>query len=205
MIDIADLEGAAVEAYVRIGLDPSEPCATAKLARLVLRDPGVIVRGNLVGQIAATGWSMGAPKIMVRKSLPIEYAQHAIGHELAHFLLENEHACNDEIELACDYLGAALMCPLPAVMALYRAHGFDLSLVADEVVATQTWAALRLGEVLHIPLVVVANIIRVRGPEEQVWPAESVLRAWATARKPPRGLTRMKMTDQPKRVVLHAA
>jgi hypothetical protein len=67
---------------------------------------------------------------------------------------------------------------------------------------TQTAAALRVGEADQLPLAVVAKVVRTRGPEAFQWPGEDVLRRWAT--KPPPGLARARLTDDPKRVVLVA-
>jgi hypothetical protein len=195
------LEADAVLAYQRAGLDPAEPVSTAKLARLLF-GPDVIARlpGVLGTRPACTAWLHGQPRIVVKRNLTPEQVQHAVGHELAHLLLGRRCAAELSLELACDYLGAALIAPRPAVVAMHRALGLDVRAVAGELVVTQTCAALRLGEALTLPLAAIGPRVRVRGPEEHMWPDEPVLRRWAT--RPPKGLAKVRITDQPGRVLL---
>lgn len=201
-MDVAELEGIAVEAHERAGSDPERPWSTFRLARALL-GPGAVVRPtSIAGAPAATYTLNGQRTIAVKARLPIAYAAFFCGHELAHVFLEKY--VGDDLEPACDYLGAALVAPRPAVIRAHRAHGFDLAGHAAEFVATQTLCALRVGEVLRLPLAVVAPTVRVRGPEEWVWPDERTLRAWA--RRPPPGLelAKTRLTDDPGRVVLRA-
>ncbi len=201
-MDPYNLEALAVETYERHRLDPAEPVSTYKLARLsghrIVRPP------KLLGRYPSTTFHDGEGQcIAIRRTVPDDEAQWYVGHELAHLLLGKPHGAGAEIEAACDHLGAALMAPRPAVLALHRALGFDVSALATEVVATQTWAALRLGETLSIPLVTVGPIaVRVRGPESWAWPDEPQLRRWAAGRPGP-GLRKVRVTDRPKRTILH--
>jgi hypothetical protein len=67
-----------------------------------------------------------------------------------------------------------------------------------------TLAALRVGEAVGAPVAVIApGRIHVRGPEEFVWPSEAELRRLARAGAD--GLVRVRLADDPRRVVLVVA
>lgn len=202
MLDVPSLEGLAIATYERLGLDPSEPVTTFRIARLLLGADAIVRPPQMLGVQACTIVVDGRRRIAVKARLPVTYALFFAGHELGHVLLEEEGYRGDDLELACDYLGAALMAPRPAMVRLHRAVGFDLEEMSRALVATQTQCALRVGEVLGLPLAVVAPTIRVRGLEEWVWPDERTLRSWA--RRPPSGLAKTRLTDDRRRVVLRA-
>lgn len=63
----------------------------------------------------------GRKRIALNRKLPIEYAQHAVGHELGHDLFDELGYVGNDIETLCDLFGAAVMAPLPAVRAMLRA------------------------------------------------------------------------------------
>lgn len=162
-----DLEKLAVEQYRRHHLDPSEPTPTLKLAKLELGERGVYWAPRLRGGPAMTFVLHGERKIAIKKKLPPELARFLLGHELAHVILEREGYVGvgmDDLEDACDLLGAALMAPQPAVASFVRQRGLDLAGAAKAVGATQTWAGLRFGEALDWPVAVIApKRLRVRG------------------------------------------
>jgi hypothetical protein len=203
-MDHCFLEGLAIAAYERNGFDPSRPVDTFRLARADLGSAAVQRPADMVGPPSSFG--RGAEDrywIAVKRSLPVMYARFFGGHEYAHVLLDREGYAEEDLELCCDYLGAALMAPRPAMYGLQRAFRFDdYSNIAAAVGSTQTWAALRCAEVLRVPVAVVAPRVRVRGPEEWVWPDERTLRSWA--RRPPSGLAKTRLSDSPGRVVLTA-
>lgn len=203
-MDLLFLEELAVETYRRHKFDPARPVSLYTLAREMYGDDVIVRPNQLVGaRPANAGWSHGKVRIGLRRTVPPEEAQHYIGHELSHLLLGRPHTGDAALEAACDYLGAALMAPRPAVLALYRAFGWSIREIADEVVATQTWAALRLGEALRVPLAAVSPAtVRVRGPEGFVWPAEGEIRK--LAKRPGPGLHKVRVTDRPARAVLVA-
>lgn len=202
MANASDLaEQLAFDFYERVDCDPHEPESPFRLARLFL-GPGCIERGRFSAP-AVTFILNGRRRIAVRRGVPIEYAAFYVGHELGHAVLEEAGYRDDDLEQQCDLFAGALLAPRPAVVRLHRAFGFDLGAIADEVGSTETWAALRLGEVLRVPLAVIAPLTtRVRGPDEWVWPEELTLRRWA--QRPPPGLAKTKLTDDPRRVLLVA-
>jgi IrrE N-terminal-like domain len=191
-------EQLAFEFYERVDKDPCEPESPFTLARLYL-GPGCIERGRFSSP-AVTFIANGRRRIALRRGIPIEYAAFYVGHELGHAVLEEAGYHEDDLEEQCNLFAAAIMAPRPAVMRLHRTFGYDLESIAGEVGSTETWAALRLGEVLHVPLVAIAPLtIRVRGPEEWVWPDETTLRGWV--RRTPPGIAKTRLTDDPRRVV----
>jgi hypothetical protein len=203
-VNPADLEQLAIETYERARLDPAEPVRTVRLARLVLGDPGAVVRAPLTLSGPAVKFiHNGRVRIGVRRNLPAEYALFFIGHELAHVVLEREGVEDDEA--SCDYLGACFIAPRPAVHRLHRAFGFDLTEIAARVRSTQTWAALRVGESESIPIAALSRVtVRVRGPESWVWPDERELRRAARADEPGPGLRKVAITDGRGRMALVA-
>lgn len=172
-----------------------------RLARALL-GPDAIVRGPRPLHAPAALVRVGdAWRIILSRSLLPLYALFAVGHELGHWLLARHGYDGDDEERAADYLGAALLAPRRAFLAARRALGDDLPALADALSMTETGAALRLGEVLGVPLAVVAPArVRVRGPKEWVWPDEGTLRRWA--RRPAPGVRKTKLRDDPRRVML---
>lgn len=196
-MDAADVEGFAVATYERLGFDPSEPVSTFRLARALL-GPDAIERAQLNGVGASTFVVNGRRRIAYSRKLAPEYAAFFVSHELAHLVLAEEGFTGPRLEQTCDQLGAALMAPMPAVAAMIRA-GLGHEELADEVVSTQTWAALRVAECLRIPRAVVTPArVYVRGDESFRWPLS--VRRLATKDAP--GLRRTRLTDDPARVVL---
>lgn len=192
MVEPDDLERFAIRTYERHNLPPERPVATFKLVRLQTGEP--VVRAELVGRDASTFELHGKRRVAVRRGLSLPYAVFWAGHELAHVLLEHEGVTGAELEQACDYLGAALIAPRPAMHRLFNAHGFDLATIAAKTRSTQTWVTLRIGEVERVPLVAISpRDVRPRGPAEWVWPDERTLRAWAREERP--GLRKVEITD----------
>lgn len=206
-MDLIELEAIAVETYQRLDLDPARPVSTFRVAREMLQDGHAITRPpTLLGRYPACIYHVeGRPKIALRRTIPDDEQQFYVGHELAHLLLGKPHGSGHEIEAACNYLGAALMAPRPAVFALYKSFGWNVSQIAKKVVATQTWAALRLGEAMLVPLATVGPIaVRVRGPEEWCWPDERTIVEWARG-TPGFGLKKIRVTDRTRRTIITAS
>ena len=195
-----ELEGIAEAAYREAKLDPERPHVT-RLARALL-GPDAIQRGPRPISSPAALVRVGDNwRIYLGRSLPPLYALFAVGHELGHWLLNRCGYHGDDEERAADYLSGALLAPRATFLSAHRALGEDLPALAETFSMTETGAALRLGEVTRVPLAVVAPAtVRVRGPEEWVWPEESTLRSWARRTMP--GIKKVRLTDDPRRVVL---
>jgi hypothetical protein len=201
---LSDAEQLAFDFYERNGCDPAEPVDPFTLTRKFLGAGTVVRAAGMVSGPAATFVVNGRRKIAIKRNVPIEYAAFFCAHELGHIVHEEIGYRGDDIEEQCDLFAGALLAPRPAVIRLHRAFGFDLTAIADEVGSTETWAALRIGEVFHVPLVVVAPRIRARGPESFVWPDAGTLRRWAQRLPVGMGLAKTRLKDDPKRAVIRA-
>lgn len=202
-LDATEVEALAVAFYRRLGFDPAEPVDTFRLARALL-GPDAIERGtSIVGLPAKLFMVRGARRIAVSRKLSVPYARFYAGHELGHVVLDELGYRDDDLEAVCDMFGAAVMAPIPAVAALLRAFGRDHEAIAAEVGATQTWAALRVAEALGIPRAIITPArVYARGPEAFVWGPEDGLRRLARGRVVRPGVTKVKLTDDPRRVVI---
>jgi hypothetical protein len=202
-LTVVEIEGLAVSFYERLGFDATEPIDTFRLARKRLGPHGILLGTSIVGLPAARFVKDGMTRIAVNKRLSMPYAMFFAGHELGHEICDEIGYREDDLERVCDHLGAALQAPMPAVRKLYRALGNDLKEIADEVGATQTWAALRLAEYLKIPRAVLTpQRIYLRGPDEFVWGPEDELRRIGHARKARPGITKVRLTDDTRRIVI---
>lgn len=200
-LETTEVEALAVDFYRRLELDPERPIDTFRLARKLL-GPEAIERGtSIVGERAKTFMLHGRRRIAVSRKLPVEYAQHAVGHELGHIVLDELGYRDEDVERVCDLFGAAIMAPLPSVRAMLRAFGRDHQAIADEVCSTQTWAALRIAEALGMARAVVTpQRVYARGPEAFAWGGERELRKLVRVERP--GVRKVRLTDDPRRVVL---
>lgn len=214
-MDANDLEDLAVATYMRHGFDPCEPASPAMLARAILKTEkplefvrwiaagtgarhahGALFRFDGQRRIAVARGSSPAMKVHPTR-LRGAYQVFAICHELAHVILEEEGYAEDRLEDSCDYLGACLLAPRPAMRKLHASFGLQLGLIADMTASTETWAALRLGEVLNVPLAQLQPMkVRYRGGAQQLelFTDEESLRRWARSQTRP-GLVRVRIGD----------
>lgn len=197
------MEGLGEAAYLEVGMDPEAP-HVLRLARALL-GPDAVQRGaRPIDGPAALIRVYDRWRIVVGRSVPPLAALFAVGHELGHWLLRRAGYDGADEEQAADYLGAALIAPRRAFLRARRAFGDELPDLAEALALTETATALRMGEVERVPLAVVAPArVRTRGPEAWVWPSEPTLRAWA--RRPARGLRKVRLTDDRARVLLDAS
>lgn len=202
-IDPGTIEGLAVAFYERLGFDPGVPVDTFRLARTLLGPDAVERRVHLAGVPGRLFYVHGERRIAVSGRLPLGYQRHVAGHELGHIVLEEIGYVGGDLEQACDLFGAAVMAPMPAVRAMVRAFGPDHEAIADEVVSTQTWAALRVAECLGIPRAVVTpSRTYVRGPDHFEWGSDRELRQLARTRITRPGIRKTALIDDPKRVII---
>jgi len=203
-VDYAEREGIAAAILRDAGQGDDEP---VRLARLVIAHLGSRATEYLLGlrHDAELTHIHDEWRIRVRHCLPLERRIFAIAHELAEWWLRvRECYAADDVEDVANYIAAAIVAPARAFQRAVVALGHDLPALSDAFRVTETCAALRLGEVLHVPLAVITpRCVRVRGPEAWVWPDEETLRQWAQGRWVPR-LRRTKLTDSQGRIVLNA-
>lgn len=143
-------------------------------------------------------------RIYIRRRLTPERRAFVIAHELAEWWLKVRVGYQGEdVEAAANYVAAAVLAPRHAFRLAVEDLGSDFPRLAEAFRVTETHAALREAELARLPRAVVSPaLVRVRGPEEWVWPAESVVRRWARGAAP--GLRKTRLTDDPRRVVLDA-
>ncbi len=202
-LDTTEVEALAVDFYKRLGFEPSQPVDTFRLARTLLGADAIERGTTIAGVAAATFMVKGRRRIAVSRKLPAEYAFFYVGHEIGHVVFDELGYHEEDLERVCDMFGAALMAPIPAVNEMLRAFGRDHEAIADEIGSTQTQAALRVAEALGIPRAIITpHKLYVRGPETFVWGPEDALRGLARSRRVVPGVSKVKLTDDPRRIVL---
>ena len=139
-----------------------------------------------------------------RRGLSTERRSFAVAHELAEWWIRvREKYQGEDVEHAANYVAAAILSPRRAFRLALEQFGPDFAELAQAFRVTQTHVALREAELARLPRAVVSPaLVRVRGPEEWVWPDESTLRRWARGRAP--DVRKTRLTDDPRRVVLDA-
>ncbi len=108
----------------------------------------------------------------------------------------------EDVEHAANYIAAAILSPRRAFRLALEQYGQDFVELARVFRVSQTHVALREAELASAPCAVVSPALVRRGPEAWAWPDEAVVRRWA--RLPASGLRKVKLTDDPRRVVLDA-
>jgi hypothetical protein len=192
-----EIEGSVEATYRRAGLELDEPAHPVDIAEALLGEG--CVRGVHAGALPGAGSLarfQGRSWIFFRSSLPVVRLPFVVAHEIGHFVLGAEAP-----EWACDAFAGALLAPRRAFMRATQELGADWSALSRRFGCTESWAALRWGEVIGEPLALVAPVtLRVRG-EPYGWPEEPTkLRALAAADRP--GLRKARLRDDPRRVVL---
>lgn len=197
MVTTEGLEREAARLYAAAGEGIAGGTSPARLVRGLLGADSIRWLGEPWipggGSIARVGrrW-----RIYLRKDLPLAQLRFVALHELSHWAL-GPGATEDD----CDALAARLLAPRPAFERALATVGPSYPRLARWFGCTETFAALRYGEVTEEPLVVVAPAnVRIRG-REYSWPSEIELRGLAKARRLP-GLSRATLRDDPMRVAL---
>lgn len=187
--------------YSLAKVDDDRPSFPSSLARRLFGPKSVVLVPTMkaVAQLFTVNDS---PVIAVRKSLSKQAREHAIGHELGHWILRREGVRVDNEEEACDFIGAAIQARRHCFQARAR-ETRDLKQLAFDFCITETNAALRIGEVTGEPVAVVApHRVRARG-EAWNWPDEPEIRRMARRGAP--GIVRTRLQDDARRVALFAA
>lgn len=192
------MEREAERLYGEVGLSLDEVGSPAILARRLLGPAALrIAHASSFSGDAALVRVGSEWRIYLRSRLPVHRERFVIAHELAHWALGAE-ATEDE----CDALAAALVAPRRAFLRLLVVHGEKYADLARETGSTESYAALRSGEVMGEPVALITpSRIRVRGPDWG-WPPEPELRRVAGTGGP--GLRRVELRDAPRSVVLRA-
>jgi len=202
-MDSGEAESLAVALYKRLRLDPSEPVSTFKLATRWLGPDTVIRPVTPMTSPAMTFVLHGERRIAIKRQVDARYAGFYVGHELGHILLDEIGYRENDVEQSADRIGAALVCPRPATVALYKCFGRDFEAIADELGCTETLVALRLAEVRGLTRAVVTpRRVYVRSDESFVWGSEADVRVLAKEKPQRPGISRAKLRDDPRRIVI---
>lgn len=198
MIESGDIEEAVERTYRKAKAEVRQALSPFAIARRIYGDRSVVWVRNQIA-IGQTGRSREQVFIGLRAGLPMTTARHVCGHEIGHIEL-GELGCRDEdIEAACDFFGAALMARRHVFANAVSGREREFHQLAIDFGATETLVALRVGEVTGIPVAVVApHAVRARGRAE--WPDEQRVRELARRGAP--GLSRVRLTDDRRRVAL---
>lgn len=198
---MGEIEGDAMAIYRRAGFEPDRSVSVVRLARELLGTE--VTRASLAGQRESDICTVsGRCVIAIRRGLAPARARWRIGHELGHWWYDRIGYRGEDIEQRCDALGAALIAPRPAWLALRRRVGDDVSELATALATTQSLVLLRRGECEGTPTALVSGRVLVRG-WDFAWPDEATVRRIARVGHP--RLRKVTLTDEGKRVGLLAA
>lgn len=189
------LEVEALDLYHAAKLDPVGPSSVGVLVRRLLGTPikAAPMRTGREGALVRVGTKW---RIYVRSGLAIARAKWVACHELAHWALDR-HGTGTERE--CDALGAAIVAPAPRYVAI-RGRVASVVGVAAALGSTQSLAALREGEVLHVPVALVEpHRIVARGGFGSMFD-ETAARNLASIEG--RGIVQVRIDDEPDRFAL---
>ncbi len=166
-----NIEGEAALVLEKCGYDDGEPPEVVKLARRLLGVAVQSVHARALPGDGSTATVNGQRRIYVRCRLPTHRLRWAIAHELGHVVLGLDSG-SVENEDACDAFAAALLAPRRAFRAAVDRNGVNFQKLAMYLQTTESFAALRLGEVTGCPLVLVTpTSVRVRG-DTYGWPTD---------------------------------
>lgn len=152
-----EIEDLAEKTHRKVGSDPRKPMEPLALIDALL-GPG---RVKSIADLPVAGMATpihGVMHIVVPEYEREEELRHTLLHELVHIHWDTWD------ELLCNYLGAALLVPRPAMRVV---AGFPFASIAKRFRVTQAFAALRDAEVSGRPRVVLrSGSMFVRG----AWP-----------------------------------
>lgn len=198
----SDLEGCVDALYEIAGCESDEVLFPSSLAEQLFGDECIQRVPHMIAS-GALGRAGEQHYIAVRASIRGSAFEHIVGHELGHWILRREGSTmrNTELELACDFIGAAIQTRRRPFARGARGRERDFKQLALDFQTSETLVALRVGEVLNIPIAVIAPLtVRARGSIE--WPDEQRLRMIARRGYP--GIARVRLTDDSRRVALIA-
>jgi hypothetical protein len=162
-MDEPELEGVAVAAYERAGLDGDE----AKVLELARRLVGPVMTAHGISLPGDACLDDG--RILVRPKALGWRRRWAVAHEVAEWLLLQEGVRSEWQESLADRLAASLLSPLPRARRVCRCFRGSFDLLAEDLQVHPFSAVLRFGEVTRTPtrLRAKGGVIRARGDD---WP-----------------------------------
>ena len=194
-LDPWDADGWQRAIFLDAGLDPD----TKQSARVVAEGtPGLFGiytgKGLKLPGDAALFRSGNDRYIALRSGISLERKRFAAFHEIAEYRLRD--VIHPDIERCCNAIAGACAMPRAAFWSALRALSDDPHALANEFTVTPTAAALRIGEVTQLPLVVVTrSYMWIRG-REFCWPDEAGIRIEARRRVVRPGLRKIQLEDR---------
>lgn len=161
-IEPFEIEGAALALYRQAGLDPSSSPSPGQLA-MALPDIDVefVLRASQPAMIRSF---RGRATIRILATATPSAQAWFLAHELGEWVLRGMRVQHEAIEHFADAVGAAIIAPRPAVLAMRTRFDDDLERTARAMRITQTVAALRWGEVFGRPVAIVErHRVKARG------------------------------------------
>jgi hypothetical protein len=196
---------AGTELYLRAGLSSSTPPpgGAATVAERIL-GLGSIYEHRGARAEACLARVGSAARIVLRAGLPTRRANWLVGHELAHYVLDDRPwfalLSYDERELWCDRVGSWVCAPAEALRQLVDSHGLALAPIARSFAIAETSVALRVVEERIERGVDVVTPARVHRRGDVPWPIDRS-RELAKRRKISTG-TMVAITDEEARKAL---
>lgn len=202
-IDLGEAESFIEDWYLRAGVrDPDVVMLPGELIRMRFGEESVVLVPHLKERASVCEID-GSPIYAVRSSLSRLARRHSLGHEMGHTACKDNGYSGEDLERVCDYVGAGIQTRRGPFLKRAKQIGPDFAQLAKEFGTTETWAALRYGEVTSEPIAVVApKAIRVRGANWEWGSPENVRSA---AKHGARGIVSVRLTDDSQRVALLAS
>ncbi len=201
-IDIALAEQLVEDGYRRSGVrDASAVLLPGQLIRLRYGVDSIAIVSGFEWKASVTRVGRGRV-FSVSDALSVLERRFCLSHELAHVVCEEAGFTGPNLEEMCDYIGAAFQTRLKPFSRRARELGANFRQLALDFGTTESWAALRFGEVTRHPLALVApKTVRVRG---RVWEWGTVDEVRRMAVHGARGLAKANLSDDPTRIALLA-
>lgn len=202
MVRQSEIEAIAEKLYEKAGIKPRGAADPLRLARALLgkdaikvfRDPAL--RADAYLARVGRQW-----RIYLRAGLAPEMARFNLGHEIAEWHIATTPALREradlDLEQLADRVAAALLTPREFATETCKRIGPRWSQLALDFATTESCAALRYGEVLDEPLVLLTPRKERRRGWPWRWPSAAELRA----DEPCPGVAKAYLRDDPSRIV----
>ena len=180
--------------------DGEPVCVVALVRRIVGADalrfaPEGVLPGN--GSLVRVGAQW---RIYLRKNAPVHLKRFVALHEVAHYVLGPSAS-----EQECDQLAAAVLLPRPAFLREHIGNRRRIRTIAQGYGSDETCAWLRRAELLGEAIAVVGpRRVLSRGSVTPHWLPSRELRQLADAERP-RGVRKVRLSDDPAKIVLRTA
>lgn len=202
-INTALAEQLVEEGYRRAGIkDPSAVLLPGQLIRMRFGAESIAIVPGFEWKASVARSGRGRV-FSVSAELSLLERRFCLSHELAHVVCEEAGFTGPNLEEMCDYIGAAFQTRRKPFSNRVREVGANFRQLALDFGTTESWIALRYGEVTRQPLALVApKTVRVRG---RVWEWGTIDNVRRMALHGARGVAKASLSDDPARVALLAS